>query len=88
MASRELTCIQNPNIFHPHATYKSKTELCRDLMDPKAVSNATRIVIRCARRYCVRYVYFTVQEHRRIYVYIVDIETKPEPRNYCSPLRV
>ncbi|XP_025422796.1 Fanconi anemia group J protein homolog isoform X2 [Sipha flava] len=36
LASRELTCIQDSNLFYPDITYKSKTELCRDLLDPKA----------------------------------------------------
>lgn len=40
LASREHTCIQDLNILYPDVTYKSKTELCRDLMDPKAVSIA------------------------------------------------
>lgn len=38
LASREHTCIQDSNIHYPDVTYKSKTELCKDLLDPKAVS--------------------------------------------------
>lgn len=36
LASREHTCIQDSNLYYPQISYKSKTELCRDLLDPKA----------------------------------------------------
>ncbi|XP_060833332.1 Fanconi anemia group J protein homolog isoform X1 [Rhopalosiphum padi] len=36
LASREHTCIQDSNIYYPQISYKSKTELCRDLLDPRA----------------------------------------------------
>lgn len=38
LASRELTCIQDTNLFYPDISYRTKTELCKDLLDPKAVS--------------------------------------------------
>uniref|UniRef100_A0A2H8TS50 DNA 5'-3' helicase n=1 Tax=Melanaphis sacchari TaxID=742174 RepID=A0A2H8TS50_9HEMI len=36
LASREHTCIQDSNIYYPQISYKSKTELCKDLLDPRA----------------------------------------------------
>lgn len=38
LASREHMCIENPNINFPDITYKTKTEMCKDLLDPNAVS--------------------------------------------------
>lgn len=38
LASREHMCIENSNINFPYITYKTKTEMCKDLLDPKAVS--------------------------------------------------
>lgn len=38
LASREHTCIQNIDYNYPYITYKSKTEMCKDLVDPQAVS--------------------------------------------------
>ncbi|XP_050434380.1 Fanconi anemia group J protein homolog isoform X2 [Adelges cooleyi] len=36
LASREHTCIQDINILAPEIKFKTKTEMCRELLDPKA----------------------------------------------------
>ncbi|XP_050544911.1 Fanconi anemia group J protein-like isoform X3 [Daktulosphaira vitifoliae] len=36
LASREHMCIQDINVLAPQVKFKSKTEMCRELIDPKA----------------------------------------------------
>ncbi|XP_050544910.1 Fanconi anemia group J protein homolog isoform X2 [Daktulosphaira vitifoliae] len=38
LASREHMCIQDINVLAPQVKFKSKTEMCRELIDPKAIN--------------------------------------------------
>lgn len=83
LASREHTCIADINIYYPQISYKSKTELCRDLLDPRAVSALIRrielyIIFRWYNNITASIILLCNSAIQNKCI-IVKIETKPEP---------